>query len=263
MTRSKLFSALLAASYLLPAAPALAAPDLRVEIPAPAPQHVHDLSEYDVVVTNVGKHSAAAVVLTITLPATHTSPQTHVMGTLADVDSRCTAAGTKLVCALGTIGKNQSKVVAFAIALPVAAEVLAIAAAVTTSSGESNLADNAASDAPTSLYYDIDVPADALVHNRHCTGTGLTSFFECELFPSSISGHDVVLHGDGTLTLVDAPDLYSGFWWQDTPDSLGFVYLESGQIVAEFHGFGANPDCFEGLTTFPGSAYVSPYEVCL
>jgi len=22
-------------------------------------------------------------------------------------------------------------------------------------------------------------------------------------------------------------------------------------------------DCFEGLTTFPGSSYVSPYEVCL
>lgn len=264
MTRSKTFSALLGASLLLLAAPALAASDIRVTIPAPAAQHVYDLTEYDVVVANIGNQSASSVVLTITLPATGTSPYVHVMGTLANVDSRCTKSGTKLTCNLGTLGKNKSAVVGFDIALPQASGPLSISAAATTTSNENSQANNSASDTPSLLNYEVSVSDGAQAHNRHCTGTGLTSFFECELYPSSLQSHDIMFHGDGTLSFVDAPeDGYSGVWWQDSPDSLSFTYLYGEEVVAEFHGYGTNPDCFEGITTFPGSAYNAPYEVCL
>lgn len=254
-------SALLGLATFLAAGPALAAANLRVTIPAPAPTHVHDAIDYSVVVANNGNQTASAVVLTIDLPRTHTSPQVLVMGTLAAVDSRCTLAGTRLTCGLGTISKNGSKTVTFSLALPEAAETLSIATSVTTSSSENNYADNAATNTPTLLHYAVAVADESLADIRHCTGKSLTSFFECLLFPSSITAHTTVFHADGTLGLPGEP-AYGGEWSQPTPDSLEFVYTYGDEVVAEFTGRGTDTDCFEGLTTFPGSTYVSPYEVC-
>jgi hypothetical protein len=262
MHHGTLSSVLVALSCLL-AGTAHAASDLRVTVPTPAAQHVDELTAVDVVVANIGNQTAAATTLTITLPATHTSPTKYVLGTLGAVDPRCSKSGTRLICNLGNIAKNTGKTVSFQIALPVAAEALTIQAAATTTSSENSLANNAAAATPPLLYHPIAVADDAAAHNRHCTGTGLVAFFECELFPSAISAHDLVLHPDGSLTFVDAPDLYTGAWWQDSPDSLDLVYFEGDTVVAEFSGRGAGSGCFEGLTTFPGSTYVSPYEVCL
>jgi len=262
MNPSKL-SMVLAVTCVLAAGPALAASDVRVVIPAPAAVHVYDDTQVGIVVSNIGNQSAAAVQLTVTLPATHTSPTKYVMGTLANVDPRCTKSGTKLTCTLGTIGKNKSTTVSFAIALPQAAEVLSISAAATTSSSENSLANNSASVTPSLINYSVAVQDGDLGHNSHCTGQGLTSYFECELFPSSLSAHDVVFHGDGTLTFVDAPPEYTGVWSQDSGDSLAFTYYEDGVPIAEFVGYGTNPGCFEGVTEFVGSPYVAPYEVCL
>jgi len=262
MNPSKMSSLVLATACFLAAAPALAASDVRVVIPAPAAQYVYDDTQYGIVVSNIGNQSASAVKLTVDLPATHTSPGTYVMGTLAGVDPRCTRSGTRLTCILGTINKNKSTTVSFAIALPEAAELLSISASATTSSNENSLANNAADNTPTLLNYSVAVQDGDIGHNTHCTGTGLTSFFECELFPGSLSSHDIVFHGDGTLSFVDAPE-YTGVWSQDSADSLAFTYFEGEVPVAEFVGHGTNPGCFEGVTVFPGSPYVAPYEVCV
>lgn len=263
MNPSKMPSLVLAAACFLAAAPALAASDVRVVIPAPAAQFVYDDTQYGIVVSNIGNQSASAVKLTVDLPATHTSPGKYVMGTLAAVDARCTLAGTRLTCILGTLAKNKSTMVSFAIALPEAAEVLSVSAAATTSSAENSLANNAANNTPTLLNYSVAVQDGDLGHNTHCTGTALTSFFECELFPGSLASHDVVFHGDGTLSFIDAPPEYHGVWSQDSADALAFTYFEGDVPVAEFVGHGTDPGCFEGLTVFPGSNYVSPYEVCV
>jgi hypothetical protein len=262
MNSSKMSSPVLAVACFLAATPALAASDVRVVIPAPAAQYVYDDTQYGIVVSNIGNQSASAVKLTVNLPATHTSPTTYVMGTLAGVDPRCTLSGTKLTCILGTIGKNKSTTVAFAIALPEAAELLSISASATTSSNENTLANNAANNTPNLLNYSVAVQDGDVAHNTHCTGTNLTSFFECELFPGALSSHDIVFHGDGTLSFIDAPE-YHGVWSQDSADSLAFTYFEGDVAVAEFVGHGTNPGCFEGLTVFPGSNYVAPYEVCV
>ncbi|MEZ4449547.1 MAG: hypothetical protein R3B09_08705 [Nannocystaceae bacterium] len=261
MHHGTLSSALFGLAAVLTAGSALAAANLRVTIPASAPTHVYDDLDYDVIVANTGNKSAAAVTLSIALPQTHTSPQVHVMGDLSGVDPRCALNGTTLSCALGTIAKGQSAAVSFSIALPEADAPLSITATAATSSSESTLADNSASDTPTLLHYAVSIGDDALAENRHCTGQGLTSFFECELFPSSITEHDAVFHGDGTITFPDAPE-YGGEWSQAAADQLSFVYTYAGQVIAEFEGAGTNPSCFEGITHFPGSAYLSPYEVC-
>lgn len=254
-------SALLGLITFLAATPALAAANLRVTIPAPPPTHVYDAIDYSVVVANNGNQTASAVVLKIDLPRTHTSPQVKVMGTLAAVDSRCTLAGTRLTCSLGTINKNTSKTVTFSIALPEAAETLSLATSVVTSSSENSYSDNAAASTPTLLHYAVAVADESLADIRHCTGQNLTSFFECVLFPSSITAHTTVFHADGTLGIPGEPE-YSGEWSQPTQDSLEFVYTYGGEVVAEFTGHSTDTNCFEGLTTFPDSAYVSPYEVC-
>lgn len=263
MNPSKMSSLVLAAACFLVAVPALAASDVRVVIPAPAAQYVYDDTQYDIVVSNIGNQSASAVKLTVDLPATHTSPAKYVMGTLAGVDPRCVLSGTRLTCTLGTIGKSKSTTVSFAIALPEAAEVLSISAAASTSSSENSLANNSTANTPTLLNYSVAVLDGDLGHNTHCTGTSLTSFFECALFPSSLSSHDVVFHGDGTLSFIDAPPEYHGVWSQDSADALAFTYFEGDVPVAEFVGHGTSPGCFEGVTVFPDSNYVSPYEVCV
>ncbi len=246
----------------LAAGPALAAADLRVVIPAPAAQYVYANMPYGIVVSNIGNQSASTVKLTIDLPATHTSPTKYVMGTLAAVDSRCSLAGTRLTCTLGTLAKGKSTTVTFGLAFAEAAEILAVSAAVSTVSAENSLANNTASNTPTLLNYSVAVQDGDLAINSHCTGTGLTSYFECVKSPGSVATHETLFHGDGTLSFPEAPE-YSGTWTQDSPDSLAFTYTEGGNVVAEFVGYGTSAGCFQGLTVFPGSTYVSPYEVCI
>jgi len=262
MHAHKLPAALLGLASFLLAGSALAAPDLRVQMPAPAPVHVYEEGGYDVVVANIGKHGAASVVLTIDLPATHTSPQVYVMGDLGAFDGRCSRSGTPPTCNLGALAKGQSTTVSFALALPVADEVLTLAASATTASGETALANNAASLSPALLHYATSVGDGDLASIDHCTGQGLTSFFECELFPSSLSSHQHVFNGDGTISIPEEPD-YGGVWSQSSADTLSFAYLYAGEVVAEFEGVGSSPGCFQGITTFPGSSYLSPYEVCI
>lgn len=256
-------SALLGLVTFLATPSAFAASDVKVSIPAPASQYVYSPTSYGIKVQNIGNAKAYNVALTVTLPLTHTSPQVYVMGTLSAIDSRCVKSNNKLVCQLGTISANKSTTVTFNIALPVADEVLSISAAATTTSSENSTSNNSASNTPTLVNYSTVIPGGSLVTNQHCTGTGLTSYFECTLFPSSISAHDTILNGDGSITVIDDPINYSGAWSQPSSNQLNFQYFENGQLIADFEGFGSEPGCFEGITIFVGSTYLAPYEVCL
>jgi hypothetical protein len=99
--------------------------------------------------------------------------------------------------------------------------------------------------------------------NSHCTGQGLISYFECELFPSSISGHVATFNSDGTISFTDEPN-YGGSWQQSNTatQQMSFQYTENGSVIASFSGYGSIANCFDGMTTFPNSIYVSPYRVC-
>lgn len=245
------------------ASPAFAAPDLTTRIAAPASTPVYDTARYTVTVTNGGQHTASNVVVTIQLPETNTSPQVHVMGSLGAKSGICAQSGTTLNCAVGSLAKRKSASVWFDVALPWSAAPLEFAVTGTTSTSESNTSNNGSS-ATASLTYDtvaLAAPAPAIA--TLCTGTGLTSFYECALYPASQSSFALTFEDGGALSIAGEPD-YGGSWSvYGTGLEFDLTYL--GDVVASFEGDGVNPDCFEGLVTYPGDpgGFVSPYEICL
>ncbi len=257
-------------STALFAAPALAGPpqsaaDLTVNITPPPGAYVAVPGEYRVDVANRGNKQADAVVLTIALPRTNTSPQVHVLGALGAYDSRCARSGTNLVCPLGSLRKSAQATVRFTIELPQSSAPLVVTATVVTSSAESSTTNNMDSDTAFLLHPDTVVAVGDDAHVEHCTGTGLTSFYECELFPSSISFHDFEFVSPTQIAFVDAPPSYWGTWNQNDGDHrLKLEYFDGASHEATFDGWAVGGDCFEGVTTFePPSQYVAPYRVCL
>lgn len=246
------------------ATPAFAASDLVTSITAPSGVHVYETGRYTVRVSNNGNQTANSASVVIQLPETHTSPQVYVMGVVGAKSSNCTQSGTHLTCTLGTIKRNNSSSVYFDIAIPESVDALVVSATASTTSSENSTSNNSASSTAALINYDVNFSGSGDVINNHCTGTGLTSYYECELFPSSISSHDATLNSDGSVSFPAeyGPD-YGGSWTSDGPDHLAFTYTYAGEVVAEFEGYGVSADCWEGLTTFPGSSYISMYEVCL
>lgn len=252
---------LLALPLLLTATPALAAaPNLVVSVAPPTGTMVYATGRTTVTVANTGNKDSTSVTLTIQLPATHTSPQVYVMGNVIAL-SGCTQSGTALTCGLGIIRKNHSTQVWFDLQLPESSAPLAFSANAP-QAGDSNPANNSASWTVDPVNYANAVTSGGTVTNSHCTGTGLTAFFECTKFPGSISFHDTVLNGDGSISFPGQDPGYGGSWSQPTAQSLHFVYTYGGSTVATFDGNGVDGGCWEGVTTFPNSSYVSPYEVC-
>jgi hypothetical protein len=131
----------------------------------------------------------------------------------------------------------------------------------TVTNNDPSSGNNTASVTPNLAYPNRAVTAGT-VHNSHCTGTNLVSYFECLLFPSSISSHDVVFNIDNTISFTQPG--YTGTWSQPSPFQLRFEYFDNGAKEAEFNGYATNGNtCFDGMVTFsPTSTYSSPYHVC-
>lgn len=233
-----------------------------------SPMLTYSTARYTVKVSNIGNKNASNCAVSIALPATHTSPQVYVLGVLGAKSTSCTQSGTTLNCTLGTINKNTFKSVFFDIALPVSSAPFVFTATASTTSAQNSTANDTATRTAVESYYATPVNASpgnpVTMHNRHCTGTNLTAWLECTFFPSSISAHDALFHDDGSITIPQAPG-YGGQWTLTATSSgnfLEFYYDDGTDVVAEFEGWGADANCFEGLTAFPNSSYVSPYEVC-
>jgi hypothetical protein len=249
--------------------PALAASDLTVTFIPPAAPAVYQDATYTVRVNNIGNQNAANVTLAIALPTTGSSPTHTVLGLLGARSAGCNLSGTSIVCSLGTINKSKNKSVFFTIALPYSSAPITFNAVATTTSSENSTANNSATHTTALTYYSVDVGAfvtqgggSATVENNHCTGTNLTSWFICTLFPSSITSHTAVYAADGTITFPGEDPSFTGAWSQPNATTLVFDYFDNGTLVASFVGRGVPGDCFEGVTTFVGSTHTAGYEVC-
>lgn len=257
-------SALTALALVGASTSAFAAADLEVDLVAPVNPLVYATARYTVDVSNVGNRTASSVTVTVDLPVTQTSPQVHLMGTLGAIDGACSQVGFSLECSLGRIRKGDSAAIWFDLALPASAAPLEIRVEAATTSSENTLGNNSLTHVATLSAYSTPIAAPVDIVNRHCTGQGLSAFFECETAPSSISSHSAAYAANGTLTITDPPGSgVIGTWSQPTSDTLEFTYEANSVIQAEFYGIGVGGGCFEGLTTFPNSPWVAPYEVCI
>lgn len=259
----KIATTLVTLATLFSATTALAASDLTVDVTSSQGDYVYDVVGFDVEVSNIGNRTAKNVAVTIDLPETNTSPTVYVMGNVVGFSSACSQSGTQLSCSLGRIRKGKSKSVWVDIELPESADSLAVSASVGTSSSENSTSNNDDTEEPSLLNYDVTIADGDLILNEHCTGMDLVSFYECVVSPGSISSHEAVYHGDGTISFPYAPPGYAGTWSQPTSDSLEFTYTHFGVPQTSFVGYGTSADCFEGVTVFLNSSYVAPYSVCI
>ncbi len=249
---------------------AVSGPNLATSIVAPPPTNVYVAGRYTVNVANVGNQHANNSTVTITLPLTRTSPQVYVMGTLGARSANCSLATNRLTCNLGQVRRNRSTSVFFDIALPQSSAPITFSATASTAADTNSNNDTAQATADV-RYLNVTGYPIGIATNRHCTGQNLTAFFECTLFPSSISSHTTEFFGSGsygTLTIT-GHGTYTGTWNLSGTSNqhLSFQYFDGGLLVASFEGDGvrsnATTHCYEGLTTFnPPSPYVAPYEVC-
>lgn len=223
---------------------------------------------YTARVRNIGNQTAQSVVLTIDFPLTNTSPTRYILGKLSGVvpsSGTCSTANNKITCSLGNLSNNQTKQVSFTFEFQVAtAPPIFTATASTGSTNEQNPGNNSRAFAPA-LNYPTNIVTAGTYLVSSCTGIGLTSFYECEMAPSSIQSRlSLEFNLGGTLSVTDYP-IYTGFWDQNTlsDKSLHFT-ITGGNSDVDFNGFAVSQNCFKGITTFPGSTspYNSAYRVC-
>lgn len=249
---------------LLTAGVANAQPNLRVfQWQGPATATVNTAYQYRVRVRNMGNQPALGVKLTIDLPLTNTSPTQHILGKVTGLQTGCAIVNKKIVCDLLTLNPNNTQIISFNYEYPVTTKPLQLmATATTTSTNEVNPNNNFLGLNPSVAYFSNQLTsANVLV--SLCTGTNLTSFYECELYPSSIQSFTMTLDQGGTISNLPEPG-YFGNWDQNSGANTLHFNISDGASGAEFNGFGSSGTCFEGITTFtPASNYMSAYKVCV
>ncbi|CAN5417127.1 hypothetical protein BH10ACI3_BH10ACI3_10410 [soil metagenome] len=259
----------LLATFGTTAAMAAQAPNLEVQAwQGQASPLVESAYQYSTRVKNIGNQTAQAVTITVEFPLTNTSPTKYILGKLTGVSASsgtCSTAGNKITCNIGSLIKNQTKYVTFAFEFQVATTAPTFkATAMTSSINEVNAANNTRSFTPTVTYPDNVISSGTFLVSS-CTGRGLTSFYECELSPSSIQTRlSLDLNLGGTLIVTGEPS-YFGFWDQNTllNKSLHFTIDGGTGTEVDFNGFASNANCFKGITTFPQNpTYNSAYRVC-
>ncbi len=263
--RTKLISLTTGIGMLLSATAALAAApraDLQVQLTAPVSVQISTATTYTATVKNLGPATTNAS-LVIEFPLTNTSPTVAILGTVTESESACSIASNKITCSVSNLKKNKTATFSYSYTAPVSTKTLQMKAIASSSVTDSNTGNNTATVTPN-LTYPVRSITAATVDNSHCSGTNLTSYFECLLFPSSILSHETTLNADFTIGFTEPG--YTGTWSQNAAKTtLFFEYFDGSSKIAEFNGYAINgSNCFDGLTTFfPASPYVSPYRVCI
>ena len=263
--RTKFLSLLSVASLLASASPAFAAApraDLQVQLVAPSSVQISTATTYTATVKNLGP-ATTDVGLVIEFPLTNTSPTVSILGTVSESEANCSIGSNKITCLLGSLKNNKTVSVSYSYTAPVSTKTLQMKATVSSSVTDDSAGNNIATVVPN-LIYPARAITSANVQNSHCTGTNLTSYFECLLYPSSISSHPTTLNSNGSITFSEPG--YTGTWTQNAAKTtLSFEYFDFSGKIAGFEGRAINgANCFDGMTNFfPASAYVSPYRVCI
>jgi uncharacterized repeat protein (TIGR01451 family) len=251
------------AAFALPPQP----PDIRVQVTGPATAMVNSPYQYTVNVRNIGGAKANGVTVFVDFPQTNTSPQVFILGQVSAIGTGCQLVSRRLQCSAGNLNPNAQRNFTFNFSYPVSTKPLEIKATGTsTSTNEVNPTNNIASYFPA-IGYPTNQISSANVLVSLCTGTNLSSYYECELFPSSQQFFTMTLDSGGAISNLPEPG-YTGTWTQTQTTNQPFQQLQftisDGYTSASFDGYASSTTCFEGKTTFlPTSNYSSQYKVCV
>jgi hypothetical protein len=266
----KLLSALLpllaTTALLIPnTASAASGSDLAPTITVSGSTLVGTPTRYEVRIQNTGNKRSNATTVSIQLPITNTSPTTFIMGTLGAVPTGCIKTGTRLICSFpnGIARNSVSVAIGFDLTLPYSANPIVLRVDVDTNN-DTSYANNTTTSTAMQTYQTVAPPSvDFSVVNQHCTGTNLSSYFECIVSPGSVATHSATFLATGAIDLGD-PD-YSGAW-AVSGTLLTFSYTELGQPFGSFIGQGVSvggpgQNCWDGRLTTGGPSTVM-YRVC-
>lgn len=225
---------------------------------------VESAYQYTTRVRNIGNQTAQNVTIVVEFPLTNTSPNKYILGKLSGVSAStgtCSTAGNKITCNVGSLTNNQTKSVTFTFEFQVAS----VAPFMKTSASTSNLNEVDSNNNTRTSYPSVTYPDNAITQGSYivssCTGRGLTSFYECEMSPSSIQTRLVLDFDLGGTVSVNGYPQYMGFWDQAALPNKSLHFTITGEL--EFNGFASNSNCYKGITTFPSSTvYNSAYRVC-
>lgn len=254
---------LAAIATVLFATPALASPDLEVDILPPPLVYAYDYADYEITVTNIGNHKVADVTLTIELPETDT-PQVEVLGIVGSMDSRCAASGTQIVCSMDSISSGDVEYPWFELALPWADRALAVTATVTSSEADTPTATiNIDTEVGALAYYGVQVqpgqaPTDACLP---FWPQSYSSYFECTIAPGLPMFGSWSFAGNGDIWIAGVPGVV-GSWSQPASNRLVYTYDHGGLMgLEQFEGWGTSPSCFEGISSY-SDGVVHPRRIC-
>jgi|CXWL01.1.fsa_nt_gi hypothetical protein len=225
--------------------------------------------QYTARVKNIGNQAAQNVTLTVEFPLTATSPTRHILGKLSAIQTNqgtCSVVSNQIRCTFGNLGNNQTRQVRFTFEFQVATTAPTLKATAATSSlNEHNGGNNSLSFTPTLRYPDNVVTGGSYMVTS-CSGRGLTSFYECELYQSSQQSFDMDLILPGNTIFVPLAPTYTGMWDQNglpANKTLHFTLDGGSGTEVEFNGFATSGTCFEGIAVFPQNlVYNAAYRVC-
>lgn len=250
-----------------PASAALPSSKLVTTFAGPVPTPVNGVSQVSVQVVNNGtRNTTVPWTLTVQLPKTNTSPQVFTMGTLGSLPAGCVGSGTKFTCtynqALPRFGGSLT--VPFTMTMPYSVSPLTFTASANAQNNDELTLNTASVNALQTFVTPAAPPAPATLTS--CTGSNLTSFYECTLFSGATRQLSIVMTATGSLEYYSPTGALiasAGGTWSVSGSQLTLNITSNGQPAATFVGQGTTPSCWEGKATFiPTSTYMAMYKVC-
>ena len=237
--------------------------DLDVEFLGNNSPWVNTTYTYRVRVNNIGGAKARNVKVAIDLPLTNTSPQVYVLGTVSGLNNRCQLVSNKLECDLGNIKPGKRKNARFDFEFPYANMPLDFTATATTTSNDTNQANNLATKSPN-VRYPQSLINGGDVTLSFCVGQNLVAYFSCTQVPSSTQSISANFASNGTATFPNNLNV-TGSWYQASPNELNLTTTDGTNTLSVFNGYAVSANCFEGINTYPNSTsgYIAPTRICL
>lgn len=231
--------------------------DMMVMVQGPATAETSNALQYYVVASNQGNRSARNVTATIELPPS---------ATFVQADNACSLSGTTLDCNLGRIRRNNSHTLSVELIAPPTAGTISLDATVSTSSRDSNNANDSTSfdtviEEPVVVQPVVDIDPPERFVMRQCVGSNSLTWADCT--PGSLLTHEVTLDVNNVVQTNDPGA--TGTWNEPDAFHIELDFFDLNNVpMSTFTGKAQTQYCFSGTTVFhQNTAYSGAWYGCI